>query len=176
MNRDERALDEAIDAVAKGMVDVPADADLAMRIAQSLPDRRWRLAWLVPQLALASAVVIALVLWNTGQHMAPTLPALPSLIADGFGTPATVKALTPGYEPERLRTPPSVPLEPVEPSVPLQVSETDFERALPAVGALSVLEVGDIAPRELPAAGELALSPIDIGVLPLTADVFIPRK
>jgi hypothetical protein len=175
MNRDERVLDAAIDAVSKRLVDVPADADLAMRIVQSLPDRHSRARWLVPQLAAASAIVIALVVWNTREQASLPLPVLPSIAVNGFGAPAAIEPLSPGTHanPEPVRTQPLVLVEPVE---PLEPPRGDFERALPAVGELSRLEISDIAPGELPAAGALTLPSIDIGVLPLTADALATQK
>jgi hypothetical protein len=159
-------LDAAIDHVAARLVAVDDDPDLALRIASALPDRSSRFGWLIPQLAAFSAIAIAAVVWSLAEQPA-SVAVLPSTDMEALSAfpPATVRE--PGTA---LRTTPLERMEPVEPVELLEPSAVDFERALPA------LELSAIGLEALATAEPLALSPIEIGELPLTAETIAPDK
>lgn len=172
MTRDERALDDAIDAVSRRMVDVPDDADLAMRIVQSLPDRESTARWLMPRLALVSAAALALVVWTT---RVPTLPVLPSIAVNGLASPVALvpsaAAREPAPAPEPARTPLLVLVEPLEP-----LGASDHERSLPPIAGPAAIPMSELATTTLPATPSLVLAPIEIADLPMTTESFISRQ
>lgn len=159
-------LDRSIDAVAKKLVDVREDAELATRIASALPERRSRLVWLLPQLGAAAAIVMAAVVWFNREA-----PATPETTMAMVPLRAAVDAV----EPFR-------PVEPLAPVVPVRIrplqplERLDHERALPAVEAPGVLAFSDLAPRDLPNVAPLTLPSLEIGELPLTGESFPPRE
>ena len=174
MTRDDRLLDEAIDAIAARMVEMPGDADLAMRIVHSLPERRSRVPWLVTQLVAVSTVVLALVLWNTHERPATIVPVLQSVAVGGLGE--SIAALAPApLANEPRRTQRVEPLEPLEPLVSL-VPSTDFDGALPAIAGPAAIAIGELTTVALPETPSLVLAPVVIAELPMTAESFIPRQ
>lgn len=163
-------LDAAIDQVTARMVQVRADDDLALRIASALPERSSRFSWLIPQFAAIAAFAIAAVVWTMRDTTTPSLsPLLSSDVVAVMAVPDTVAAVEPGTA---LRT---LPMEPLEPLEPVEPSGGDHERSLPALDAMTTLNMRSLAPGELPASESLALAPIDIGDLSLTAESFPPR-
>ena len=180
MTRDERALDDAIDAVSRRMVDVPDDADLARRIEQSLPDRESTARWLMPRLALVSAAAVALVVWTTRERPVPTLPVLPSIAVNPLAPPvalvpsAAAREPAPAPEPEPARTPLLVLVEPLEHVEPWGAS--DHERSLPPIAGPAAIPMSELATTTLPATPSLVLAPIEIADLPMTTESFISRQ
>lgn len=161
-------LDAAIDAVARRMVEVRDDADLATRIAGALPGRRWRFTWLIPPLAAAGALAIAVWLWTPRDRA--TAPPLP---AASTGEIAEMRARIEPVEPVEPLEPGTEPLEPLE---PLEPASSDHERSLAPVAVPVELALSTVTPRELPAMAPLTLEPLEIGELPLTAETFSPRE
>ena len=165
-------LNTAINHVATRMVAVADDPGMVTRIVAALPERSSRLGWLMPQFAALSAIAIVAVVWSTRER--PTvLPVLPSSDVAAIALPPVIAAREPGTA---VRTMPVEPMEPMEPMEPVDPSRSDFERALPAIEALSALTMSDLTPRELPAADALSLAPLEIGELPLTAETISPNK
>ena len=159
-------LDRSIDAVAKKLVDVREDAELATRIASALPERRSRLVWLLPQLGAAAAIVMAAVVWFNREAPAP---------------PQTTMAMVP----LRAAVDAVEPFRPIEPLAPVRtkglepletLTLSDHERSLPAIEAPGALAMSDLAPRDLPNVAPLTLPSLEIGELPLTGESFPPRE
>lgn len=173
-SRPSDTLDAAIDRTAARMVAVPEDPEMVTRIVSVLPDRSSRLAWLVPQFAALSAIVVAAVLWSTRER--PEAPApLPAVeIAGMTSLPGVITAQDPGTHREP-GTEPSEPFEPSEPSEPSEPLKSDFERSLPALEIVGSLMVSDVTPSALPASPALELAPIGVADLPLTAESFPPK-
>jgi hypothetical protein len=171
-NRDQ--LDAAIDQVAMRMVAVPDNGELTQRIVAALPERTSRLRWLIPQFAAIGALVIAALIWTTGNDNTPESAMLPSSIGTSviaFAIP--VAANEPGTA---LRTMPLERLERVARMEPRVAAESvDHERSLPAIAALRSLDFDSLAPVSLPEDAPLTLEPLAIADLPLTADSFSPR-
>ena len=165
-----------VDEVATQMVEVRADAEFATRIVSSLPERRSRLFWLIPQLGAAAVVVVAVVVWLNREAPVPaetTIAMVPLRAPVDAIEPfrptdsAFARRQSGGLRRDRL----------VRPTVPDDIAvPVDHERALPAVEAPGVLAMSDLAPRELPAFEPLMLQPLEIGELPLTGESFSPRE
>ena len=170
---DQDRIDTAIDHTARRMVAVQHDPDLVMRIVSALPERSSRLSWFIPQFAALSALALIAVVWSMRERPSPAL--LPSSeIAAVAAFPAVALAREPGTrEPGTLRTKPPEPSEPPEPPEPL---DFDFDRSLPALVVAEADDLNVIEPRALPAVEALALAPIEIGELPLTAVTSSPNK
>lgn len=152
-----------VDVVAKQLVDVQEDAELAARIASALPERRSRFFWLIPQLGAVAALVVAAVVWSNHEAPAPPLATIAMV---------PLRAAVDAVEP--FRPIESLPLVRIEPLEPLEPS--DHERSLPAIEAPGVLAMSDLAPRDLPVVEALTLQPLEIGELPLTGESFPPRE
>ena len=163
-------LDEAIDHVAARMTAVSEDAHMTERIVAALPEAslfHWwlRSAW-APRLAAVALVVIGAALWNrNGLERPGPAPAAP---------PALV-AFAPVVVPNRPITSSVERLERLEPVEPVEVVRVDHERSLPAIEAMTALGMSSLTPRDLPVSEPLALRPIEIGDLALTAESFSPR-
>lgn len=169
-------LDDAIDRVAARITSVEEDDALAARIASSLPERsQWSLHWLMPRLAIAAALAIGmtLVVLQTFDEGSPTV-----LRSENTGSRIV--------EPRSIVEPPSndrrtsverplrVRRTTVEPSSNDPRTEGDHEYSLAAIAAPEALGVGSLARDALPADDGLAIAPLVIADLPLTAD-FSPR-
>ncbi len=175
-------LDTAIDHVAARLVHVQDDAEMTERIVRALPERP-RLAWLLPQFALIGVFAIAAMVWMTQDTSAP--PAL--LPASSVGVVASLPAAPMSHEPgTALRTQPLESASARNNSRELRRDRAvaafdreggplDHERSLPALEAVNTLIVNDVSPRELPASSALAVAPIGVTDLPLTAESFLPR-
>jgi len=167
MSRDR--LDDAIDAVAARMTASVADDGLAERILSSLPERQaWFGQWPLSRLAVTSALAgaIALVVLRsfdavpvlpTDNGGPPTVELARAITADAPGTPIAERPQSPG-----------------QPVVAVTLAPVDHERSLVAIAPLEALGVESIAPDEVPAEDALAIAPLAIADLPLTAE-FPPR-
>jgi hypothetical protein len=143
---------------------VPDDPEMVTRIVSALPDRSSRPGWLIPRFAALTAIVLAAVMWSTRER--PAAPArLPSTPIATLALPPVVVAREPGTV---VRTMPLELSELSEPSEPSEPLSPDFDRSLPA------LMVMELTPVELPASAALALAPIGVADLPLTAETFSP--
>jgi hypothetical protein len=181
-------LDRAIDAVVARLVHVEEDPDLARRIANALPDRS-RFGWLIPQFALFAVLALAAIVWTLRDPSASQTVLPSSSTAVVTSLPLAVVARAPGTA---LRTPPSEsafartdsrelrrdragaasgreggPLAPLEPLEPL---DSDHERSLSPIEAISDLMISAVAPQDLPASRALALAPLEIAPLPLSTE------
>jgi hypothetical protein len=172
-------LDAAIDRVAARMTAVREDDLMTARIVSTLPDRSPFGAWLMgawaPRLAALALVVIGVALWDRNGIEGPELPG-----------PAT--AVRPSLDPALVAFAPVVrPVVPVLPSAFARVTTSelrrdhaedgvDFDRSLPALGAMSELSLGSLTPRELPAHDALGLAPIEISELALTIESFPQQR
>ncbi len=163
-------LDAAIDQVTARLVRVREDDEFAARVVRALPERSSRLGWLVPQVAAVTALAIAAGVWMLRDTSPPSVSPLPAEAVAVMGGPNMVVAVAPGTA---LRTRPLELLEPLETLEPLD-DGSDHERSLPAIEAVTALVVSDLLLSELPATPALALEPIAIVDLPLTAETF-PR-
>jgi hypothetical protein len=172
---DRDRLDAAIDQVARSLVDVRENADLAQRIAAALPERsapRWW--WLMPQLAALGLAVAAVLVWTPRSHP-PAPGVLPASAPAGLATlPEAVLASEPGTAVRTpVRTAVRTPFEPVELSV---VEFPDHERSLPAVAGPEAIALGDLTPSALPATESLTLPSIAPVELALTTEQFLISK
>jgi hypothetical protein len=175
MNTNRDRLDDAIDQVVTRMVRVEENAALASQILNALPARASWFGWLfhswAPRLAMIAIVVTAGIVWgNRKPATSPQLDPLASTrtVAEPAALVAAVQEAAPG------RTTPLERVEPVEPLEPLAVA-ADFERSLPSLGAVAVMEFDSLAPVSLPEDAPLTLTPLAIADLPLTAE-FSPRR
>jgi hypothetical protein len=173
MNRDQ--LDSAIDAVAKRLTQVEDDPQLASRIVGSLPERvTWR-GWLAhswaPRLAMIALAVGAASVWSSrGRPQTAVLEPLAS--TQLLVSPIALMSAARELEPEPIGT---RPLEPVEPLEPLEPSQ-DFDRSLPAIAEIRALELGSLAPADLPEDGFLDVKPLAIESLPLADGSVSPHR
>jgi len=87
-----------------------------------------------------------------------------------MASPVQLMAAVREAEPDRTR-----PVERLELLEPLE-PRADFDRSLPAIAAMSVLELDSLAPASLPEDAPLTLKPLAIESLPLTDDSFSPRR
>jgi len=63
----------------------------------------------------------------------------------------------------------------VEPVEPVELAKVDFDRSLAAVAAPGDLAIELLSPESLPAEDALAIAPLAIADLALTAESFPPR-
>jgi hypothetical protein len=166
-------LDAAIDHVAARMVAVPGDDEMTVRIVSALPQRTPGLRWWVPQLAAIGAIVLAALVWTTRQSIPLVVTPLPSSEVAPMIELASAVAREPGTA---VRTVPLEPLEHLEPVERLDVVSIDHERSLAPIEAAAALVVPPLAPTEIPATELLAIAPIEVGALPMTAESFSQRK
>ena len=158
-------LDGAIDRVALRLTHVDDDAMFAQRIVAALPERRGGLTWIfagwVPGLAAIAVIVAAAAMWSNRDQSPTQLTneSRPELSAFA----ASIEPLQPLERMERVGTRPLERVEPVEPLEP------DHERSLVS------LSVNALVAEVVPEAGLLALEPLAIAELPLTAESFPER-
>ena len=170
MNAQQDHLDDAIDTVAKQLTHVEHDPRLSARITSSLPGRSsWSLGWWAPRLAMIAVIVVAGVVWGNRREVS-TPVASPLANSRPITTPTALAAAVREAEPNR-----TMPLERLEPLEPLEPSNVDFERSLPAIGAVAALELDSLAPVSLPEDAPLTLEPLAISDLPLTPESISPR-
>ena len=174
MNTNRDRLDDAIDRVVTRMVGVEENEALASQIVNALPERVSWFGWLfhswAPRLAMIAMIVAAATVWGSRRPTAaPQLDPVASTLtaAEPAAFVATVREAEPG------RMLPLERLEPVERMEPLAAA-ADFERSLPSLGAVAVLEFDSLAPDVLPATESLVLEPLAIVDLPLTAEAVSP--
>jgi len=163
-------LDDAIDHVVTRMVRVEENDTFASRIVNALPERVSWFGWLfhssAPRLAMIAIVVAAGIVW--GNRTPATTPQLEPLASTSIAPePTALFATVREAEPNR-----TMPLERLAPMERMELS--DFERSLPALGAVAVLEFDSLAPVSSPEDAPLTLTPLAIADLPLTAE-FSPR-
>ena len=172
MNTNRDRLDEAIDHVVTRMVRVEENDALATDIINALPERVTWIGWLfyswAPRLAMIAIVVAAGIVW--GNRKPATTPQLDPL-ASTMAATEPVAFVAAVREAERNRTMPLEHLEPLEPLEPAP----DFDRSLAAVAAPGVLAIESLSPESLPADDALAIAPLAIADLALTAESFPPR-
>ena len=169
-------LDDAIDQVAARLTQVDDDPALAARIVAALPQRAGWLAWhwLLPRLAITTALAGAV-----------TLIVLRPFNDGSTGVLRTENARTSIVEMPRTVTPetPGTPIvEPlltvrrtiVEPSSNVGRTEDDHAFSLAALASPEALGLLSLTTEDLPAEDALAIAPLAIADLPLTAE-FSPR-
>jgi hypothetical protein len=170
MNTNRDRLDDAIDDVVTRMVRVTENDALATQIINALPDRVSWFGWLfhswAPRLAMIAIVVVAGIVW--GNRTPATTPQLDPL-ASTLTVPQPVVFVASVREAEPIRT---MPVEPVE---PVELAKVDFDRSLAAVAAPGDLAIELLSPESLPAEDALAIAPLAIAYLALTAESFPPR-
>ena len=169
MNHD--PLDGAIDQVAAQLTHVDDDPALASRIVSALPERSgWLPYGWVSRFAVGAVAALtiaggaALVVqrsFNEGSTKVLRVENAGTAVVELAG-PVTGKAPgTPIVEPS-----PNPRRTIVEPSA----KSLDFDRSLLALAALETLGVGSLAPDNLPAEDALAIAPLAVADLPLTAE------
>jgi hypothetical protein len=175
MNTNRDRLDDAIDDVVTRMVHVTENDALATQIIHALPERVSWFGWLfhswAPRLAMIAIVVVAGIVW--GNRTPPPTPQLDPL-ASTRTVPQPVVLVASVREAEPNRT---MPLERVAPLERMErlISAADFDRSLPAIGAVASLDFDSLAPASLPASEGLVLESLVIADLPLTAEPISPR-
>jgi len=176
MNTNRDRLDDAIDDVVTRMVRVTENDALATQIINALPERVSWFGWLfhswAPRLAMIAIVVVAGIVW--GNRRPATTPQLDPL-ASTLTLPQPVVFVASVREAEPNRTMPVEPVEPVEPVGPVELAKVDFDRSLAAVAAPGDLAIELLSPESLPAEDALAIAPLAIADLALTAESFPPR-
>jgi hypothetical protein len=174
MKRDH--LDEAIDQVAARLTRVDENDALAAQIISALPERLSWFGWLshswAPRLAMIAIVVAAGIVWGNRREVSTPI-ALPLASTQPVTTPIALVASVREAAPNR--TMPLERLERLEPLEPLQPARSDFDRSLPAIAAMSPLELESLAPVSLPEDAPLTLAPLTIADLPLAAETISPR-
>lgn len=164
----ERAkLDTAIDQVARRLVAVPDDAELAARIVASLPERSPRWWWLMPQFAALGAIVLAVAVWASRDRDVPALEPLVARMEALIAVSPTVIEL----KPELPRTRLLEPLEPLE-----ALGSVDFDRSLSPVAAPSPLDVPALQTEDITAPEPLHIAPIELADLPLSGAPSSPQN
>lgn len=160
-------LDQAIDQVAARLVSVEHDQAMPDRIVARLPERARQSAWLgalLPQAALATVLVAAVIMWMTREPDQVREPAVDVRRAEASAS-AVAPVVAAEAEAPALRT------------VDSQFVVTpDHERALVPVAAPMFLEVAGLAgPAALPAEPPVVLAPIVLTELPLSGESISPR-
>lgn len=171
MNREH--LDEAIDRVAARLTHVDDDPAFASRIVAALPERS---AWLpygwvsrfalgalaALTLAVGTAVVVlrpfhegSTIVLRTENARTPIVGLARTVSVEAPGTPIVERLQ------DRRRT-----------NVERTTKPLDFERSLLALPAPEALGVGSLAPDSLPVEDALAIAPLAVADLPLTAEFF----
>jgi hypothetical protein len=172
MNTNRDRLDDAIDDVVTRLVHVKENDALATQIINALPERVSWFGWLfhswAPRLAMIAIVAVAGIVW--GNRTPATTPQLDPL-ASTLTVPQPVVLVASVREAEPNRTMPLEHLEPLERMEP----SADFDRSLAAVAAPGVLTIESLSPASLPAEDALAIAPLAIADLALTAESFPPR-
>ncbi len=172
MKRD--PLDQAIDHVAARLTHVTEDEGLALRIIETLPERpTWTWHWLMPRFAITAGIAMATALVVLRPFSDRSTTALRSAV---FSSPGMQPAAVPEH---RTHVEPTLNNRrtTVEPSSNDRrtIDVPDFERSLPSLGAVAVLELDSLAPDSLPASEGLVLESLVIADLPLTAEPISPR-
>ena len=172
-------LDRAIDQVSARMVAVLDDDGMTLRIVSALPERTpgWR--WLVPQFAAIGAIVLAVLVWTTGERSTPaTLPSSNGARMDVLAI--VVSANEPGTALGALPLKPQELQERQEPREPRARADLlpapDHERALPALEAFSSLSVPGAQTRDIALPAAIGLATIEIAALKLTAESVTTEK
>jgi hypothetical protein len=174
--RDRDRLDQAIDQVARAMVDVRDEGDFAQRIAGALPERPGSGAWwLMPQLAALGLTAVAAVLMWWPRSDSPARAVLPATAVTMLARlPEAVRASEPGTSARTfVRTPVRTP---VRTFVRTPVELPDHERSLPAVAGPEAIAFADLTPWALPVIESLTLPSIAPAELPLTSELFLTVK
>ena len=173
-------LDQAIDRVAARMVSVEGTNNRATaeRIVARLPERSGPGGWLrvlVPQAAVAAALIVAALVWTTRnrQHVVPNPVTVPSVAAAGVAARAVpaVAATAAGVDaPMRAAGVAARRVTPAAAPLP-----ADHERSLAPVEAPKPLEVAALASPSLPVEAFVVLAPIVLTELPLSGESILPR-
>jgi len=169
MNATHDRLDEAIDQVAKRLTRVEDNAALATQIISALPEHSRWFGW-KPRFALATVALAATI----GVVLRPFDDRSSGVLRTGSGGApfvqfrAAVERTT--VEPELIVRRTSVE----RPSNDRRTS-ADHERSLVALAPPAALSLKAVAPSELPGQGALAVEPLAIADLPLTAETISPR-
>ena len=167
-------LDQQIDRVAARLVSVDHDDALVERIVSGLPERNQRSGWLavlLPQAALAAALIVAAIVWTSRDREQAVEPfsAPPAAGVVAIEVPvqhAAAPALTaPGAPRDAVRR--------VTDAAP--IAAADHERSLAPVDAPVALEVAALASPSLPEEAFVVLAPIVLTELPLSSESNSPR-
>ena len=170
-------LDDAIDQVAARLTQVDDDPALAARIVAALPQRRplfWILQGWAPGLAAVVLAVTAFLVVRSVPTDTSGNPkkGLPPQVTSGRLAPQDSTRGLP--QPETTRGLPQETAVGAAPSLGLpddhRLNDRDHEFSLNALAAPEALSIGALTPDELPAEDALAIAPLAIPDLPLTAD------
>jgi hypothetical protein len=169
-------LDQAIDRVAARLVSVDHDATMVDRIVGRLPERSGVGGWLrvlAPQAALATAIVVATLVWTMSDRQ--------PVDRDPAGAPA-VAAAVPASEAPVAIAPISAVEAPARPTrvaarltPPVAALPADHERSLAPVEAPIPLEIVSLASPSLPEEAFVVLLPIVLTELPLSGEAISPH-
>ncbi|MDO8677921.1 MAG: hypothetical protein Q7R30_05060 [Acidobacteriota bacterium] len=171
-------LDQAIDRVAARLVSVDHDDAMVQRLVARLPERSGVGGWLrvlVPQAAVATALVIAALVWTTSNReqvvrdpvAAPSVAAAGVAARDVPAVPAPIVGAAAPAEATRVAARGVTETAMAEPA--------DHERSLAPVAALVALEVVSLASPSLPEEAFVVLAPIVLTELPLSGESISPR-
>lgn len=175
MKRDQ--LDHAIDQVAARLTHVDEDDTLAARISSSLPERRGGLTWLLagwaPRLAMLVLAAFAVTV------VLRTFDGRPADVLRTFDVRSTGVQLAVEVPEHRTYVEPTLNERRTIVERPSNDRRTidvpDFDRSLAAVAAPRVLTIELLSPASLAAEDALAIAPLAIADLALTAESFPPR-
>lgn len=177
MNSNQDRLDDAIDVIAARMTHVPEDDGLALRIANSLPQRsEWLPLCRVARFALGALATIAvIVVLRTFDDCSTTV------VLQTESAPAPTPIVEPATNNRRDPVEPSFAVRRtiVEPSLNVRrttsdAERPDHERSLAAIPSPGELAIGSLSPGDLPAEVALTIPALEIAHLPLSSD-FSPR-
>lgn len=171
-------LDQAIDRLAARLVSVDHDEAMTERIVARLPERSGPGGWLrvlVPQAALAAALIVAALVWSrSGREPVVADPAaVPSVAQAGVATsavspvPAPVAGVNTPVNATRIAARRATPAATELP--------VDHERSLAPVEAPTPLEVVSLASPSLPEEAFVVLAPIVLTELPLSGESISPH-
>jgi hypothetical protein len=168
-------IDEAIDHVASRLTHVDDDPALAAHIVSILPARSgWSLHWLLPRLAITTAVAgaVALIVLRSFDDGSTEVLRTDNARAPIVELARAITAQAPGtaiVEPEL-----NVRRTTVAPSLNVGRTE-DHEFSLVAIATPESLGLGSITPHDLPAEDALAIAPLALTDLPSMDEPRFPR-
>jgi hypothetical protein len=175
MNTNRDHLDDAIDAFAARMTRVEENDAFAARVLASLPDRSpWILHSWIPRLAITAGLAGITIVVVLQPFSVRSTTVLRSAVLSSPSVELAIAAL----EYRTTVEPPSIVRRTFveRPQNDRRTSDVaDFERSLPALGAVTALVFDSLAPVSLPEDAALTLLPLATEDLPLTAETISPR-
>ena len=170
-------LDQAIDRVAARLVSVDHDEAMVERMVARLPERNGWSDWLrvlAPQAAVATALIVAALVWTTGTRKEVDRDPAAAAVADAGiaarevpAVPAPIVAVASPAHVTRVAARRATETAIAEPA--------DHERSLAPVAALVPLEVVSLASPSLPGEAFVVLAPLVLTELPLSGEPISPR-